>query len=107
MPLIDQRNVQAIVVEALRQSGFAMTSSREATLKPEQLVAALLEQRVARASKTPAYRYVMEAVEKPLIEKALSTTGGNQLAAARLLGMNRNTLRARMKALGVRGGKPA
>ena len=33
---------------------------------------------------------------------ALTKTGGNQLAAARLLGINRNTLRARMRALEIR-----
>lgn len=107
MPLIDQRNVQAIVVEALRQSGFAMTSARDVALQPERLVTVLLEQRVARGSRLAAYRYVMEAVEKPLIEKALATTGGNQLAAARLLGINRNTLRARIRALAIKVGKPA
>jgi two-component system nitrogen regulation response regulator GlnG len=107
MPLIDPRNAQAIVIEALRQSGFALSPAQQAEQRPERLVEALLEQRVARGARATAYRYVMEAVEKPLIEKALATTGGNQLAAARLLGINRNTLRARMKALGVRVAKPA
>jgi DNA-binding NtrC family response regulator len=47
------------------------------------------------------YRFVLSSVEKPLIESVLRRTGGNQVAAARLLGINRNTLRARIRRLGV------
>ncbi len=40
-------------------------------------------------------------VEPPLIRAALSATGGNQLKAADLLGLNRNTLRKKMRDLGI------
>lgn len=42
------------------------------------------------------YAWVMERVERPLIEFALERTGGNQLRAAALLGINRNTLHKKM-----------
>ncbi|MEP1605538.1 MAG: sigma-54 dependent transcriptional regulator, partial [Marinomonas sp.] len=42
------------------------------------------------------YHSALAAFEKPLIEHALEQTGGNQVRAAQLLGINRNTLRKRL-----------
>ena len=43
------------------------------------------------------YDMVMNSVEKPLLEIVLLRVSGNQTQAAQLLGMNRNTLRKKMK----------
>ena len=43
------------------------------------------------------YDMVLARVEKPLIEVVLTHTQGNQTRAAELLGLNRNTLRKKMK----------
>ena len=51
------------------------------------------------------YDRVMREVEVPLISAALSATVGNQLKAADLLGINRNTLRSKMRAHGLRAGR--
>jgi DNA-binding protein Fis len=45
------------------------------------------------------YRDALELLERPLLAHMLGLTGGNQLRAARLLGLNRNTLRKRCRAL--------
>ncbi|HVA76600.1 MAG TPA: sigma-54 dependent transcriptional regulator, partial [Candidatus Binataceae bacterium] len=42
------------------------------------------------------YEKLVGEIEKPLIELALRRTGGNQVKAARMLGLNRNTLRKKI-----------
>ena len=43
------------------------------------------------------YDMVLARVEKPLLEIVLDYAGGNQTRAAEVLGLNRNTLRKKMK----------
>ena len=43
------------------------------------------------------YDLIMSKVEKPLLGQILRRTGGNQVHASRILGINRNTLRKKMK----------
>jgi DNA-binding protein Fis len=40
---------------------------------------------------------ILGKVEKPLLTQILRRTGGNQVHASRILGINRNTLRKKMK----------
>lgn len=47
------------------------------------------------------YHQALAAFERPLFEHALKETGGNQLRAAHLLGINRNTLRKRLDDLEI------
>ncbi len=53
------------------------------------------------------YGQVIEVVERPLLKLVLERTGGNQVRAAEILGINRNTLRKKLSLLGVpiRGGR--
>jgi len=48
------------------------------------------------------YDRIIRDVEKPLLSAALAATRGNQIRAAELLGLNRNTLRARIRDLNIR-----
>ena len=47
------------------------------------------------------YDSALAAFEKPLFSAVLTETGGNQLRAAQLLGINRNTLRKRLGELAI------
>ena len=47
------------------------------------------------------YRALIERVERPLLAVVLAHTGGNQLRAAALLGINRNTLRKKISDLAL------
>lgn len=48
-------------------------------------------------STTGLHRLVIGEVEAPLLERVLAYTRGNQSRAAELLGMNRGTLRKKLK----------
>jgi two-component system nitrogen regulation response regulator GlnG len=47
------------------------------------------------------YRRIIRQVEMPLITAALTATRGNQIRAAELLGLNRNTLREKIQTLDI------
>ena len=51
------------------------------------------------------YDRVLAQVERPLIQQALQATKGNQIRAAAVLGINRNTLRKKIQTLGIRTGR--
>ncbi len=55
-----------------------------------------------KVTKGEIYYTVIRHVEKILIEKALKRSSGNQIAAAKMLGINRNTLRTKIKKLGIK-----
>jgi|SRR6185436_14008426 two-component system nitrogen regulation response regulator GlnG len=61
----------------------------------------MMVQQLTNANPRRVYREAMAMMERPLLLHALSLTGGNQLQAARLLGLNRNTLRKRCRDLGL------
>jgi Fis family transcriptional regulator len=65
----------------------------------EQAVLRNLEQYFADldgAKPHALHEMVLQAVERPLLKFALDRAGGNQSAAADLLGINRNTLRKKL-----------
>lgn len=47
------------------------------------------------------YERVIREIERPLIELSLAATAGNQIRAAKLLGLNRNTLRKKIRDLDI------
>ena len=47
------------------------------------------------------YQRILREVERPMIELTLSATKGNQVRAAQVLGLNRNTLRKKITELEI------
>ncbi len=47
------------------------------------------------------YEAVIDQVERSLVKKSLTWANGNQLKAARILGINRNTFRAKLRKLKI------
>ncbi|MBL8437508.1 MAG: Fis family transcriptional regulator [Zoogloeaceae bacterium] len=48
------------------------------------------------------YELVMKNAERPMLEFVLQVAGGNQTAAAEMLGINRNTLRRKLADYDIR-----
>ncbi len=47
------------------------------------------------------YQLIMPQLERPLVRVAMELADGKQRTAAQMLGIHRNTLRTRLKALGL------
>jgi len=52
------------------------------------------------------YDRVIQEVEVPLLRVVMTACGGNQLRAAEVLGLNRNTLRKKLRDLGLMDVRP-
>lgn len=73
----------------------------------EKLVKSKLEvffqqQKESQVELSGVYGFVLEQVEKPLIELALQSYNGNQVKTAQMLGINRNTLKKKIDAYKIR-----
>jgi len=80
----------------------APTPEPTAAASLEALVAEEVEVGLGVPDVSDLYQRVLERVERPLLETVLEHTGGNQIRAAAMLGINRNTLRKKIVELGLR-----
>ena len=90
--------------EVLGPDDFAFLAAAPAADPRDGDLVGLIEREVAAAldAGTPeVYRGILERVEKPLLEAVLAHTDGNQIRAAAILGINRNTLRKKIVELGI------
>jgi len=79
----------------------AASGDEDAPVSLGDLVRSELDRALEGSDDGELYRRVVESVERPLLEAALARTGGNQIKAAALLGINRNTLRKKITDLGI------
>ncbi|MEL6258272.1 MAG: helix-turn-helix domain-containing protein, partial [Pseudomonadota bacterium] len=98
-PIVSQRDLEREI-----RKDFLSAAPEDNSFEAE--VHALLHKHVmgdmlSGDSENGVYAQVIESVERPLITLALSVTGGNKVRAAALLGLNRNTLRAKIQSLGI------
>ncbi len=100
---ISQRDIEReLRAESLKELSTSASFESEIEALLHRFVMADLLKGVVDGEKI--HQSVLERVERPLIRLALSVTSGNKLRTAALLGVNRNTLRARINALGLEKG---
>lgn len=54
-----------------------------------------------KSLESEVYKNILAQMERPLFEWVLKKTEGNQIKASRILGLNRNTFRAKVNKLGI------
>ena len=108
--LYPQDEISAEVIEAeLKTSDTTPANSPAAALPENVTIAQAVEQYLQRyfasyGDDLPPqglYERVLAEVEYPLVLACMTATRGNQIKAADLLGLNRNTLRKKIRELGV------
>ncbi|MEC9246224.1 MAG: sigma-54 dependent transcriptional regulator, partial [Pseudomonadota bacterium] len=107
--LYPQDEISAEIIEQELRAAGALRASQSEALPEEATLTQAVEQHLQRYfaqfgdQLPPAglYQRVLADVEQPLLIAALTATGGNQLKAADLLGLNRNTLRKKIRDYGI------
>ena len=95
----------------LTVADFSGLTNRQETIHAvpqEQSLESLVEMKlrgsmngIEKLDKGDIYDRVLEQIERPLIRITLEKTRGNQVRAADILGINRNTLRKKISELGI------
>jgi two-component system nitrogen regulation response regulator GlnG len=80
-----------------RQTTGAPTGPMDVSMAVETHVGHVLREYEPNLPPAGLYQRVIDKVEAPLIAMALNACGGNQIKAADLLGLNRNTLRKKIR----------
>jgi two-component system nitrogen regulation response regulator GlnG len=81
--------------------GFLEAGGDRPQQELEAVVGELARAALAEGEPDDLHRELLERVERPLLEAVLAHTGGNQIRAAALLGINRNTLRKKIVELAL------
>ncbi|MEW6089250.1 MAG: helix-turn-helix domain-containing protein [bacterium] len=111
----NEKKAKKIISEILSKEGYTesdildqgnifkiVNKEKISDLEPLKEKIIELEESFFKENKGVLYKVVLEAIEKPLIEHVLEHAEGNQLKAARILGINRNTMRAKIKKFAIK-----
>ncbi|MGH7006637.1 MAG: sigma 54-interacting transcriptional regulator, partial [Alphaproteobacteria bacterium] len=101
--------VEAELAEAAPAPAASPAASAAPTAAADETLSQAVERHLRRQFDGPGdglppagvYDRVLHEVERPLISLCLRATRGNQLKAAALLGLNRNTLRKKIRELDI------
>jgi DNA-binding NtrC family response regulator len=88
--------VHDLALAADSSSSESASTVDRLTASLDAIAAALVSNGAAAAEPPPIHDLAMTRLESALIGEALKATGGNQVAAARLLGISRSTLRSKI-----------
>jgi two-component system, NtrC family, nitrogen regulation response regulator GlnG len=113
--VINEQLVEAELEQEMRQpksgeAASAASAAASAEAYPGVSISSSMEQHLAKMFRDYGdglpppglYHRVIREIEIPLISAALGATRGNQIKAAELLGLNRNTLRKKINDLDIR-----
>ena len=115
LPAEEVVNPDAVDNELLGSASLTFGQNKDATPRAKALPADdnlglavarhLNEYFAAHVNELPPdglYGRILREIERPLLTISLSATGGNQLQTAKMLGLNRNTLRKKIRDLNIR-----
>ncbi len=107
----DVRELETVIKKAciLSEETMLQVEDFDLTYRQARSIGKFVESRlkgfmrnIKRFEKFNLYDMVIPEVEKSLILMVINETKGNQIKAAKLLGINRNTLRSKIKKLGIK-----
>jgi two-component system nitrogen regulation response regulator GlnG len=102
LPMPPRPAQPGLAPSAPTSSSTPATDESTLSLSVEHHLAALFKEHGDDLPPPGLYHRILREIEYPLISAALSATRGNQIKAAELLGLNRNTLRKKVRDLDVR-----
>jgi two-component system nitrogen regulation response regulator GlnG len=104
---VTDQDIGTTLAPESEDSGASVVPAGEETLgqSVDRHLRAYFRAHEGRLPAAGLYERVLHEIERPLISLSLEATRGNQMKAADLLGLNRNTLRKKLRELDIQPGR--